>query len=78
MYVQWKDGSGDWVAMKDMKDSYPVELEEYAITESIAHEPSFAWWFPYTIKKRNQIILKLKSKYWERNYKYGLEIPKNV
>ena len=61
-----------------MKDSYPVDLAEYAITESIAHEPAFAWWVPYTIKKRNQIISKLKFKYLERTHKYGLEIPKNV
>ena len=24
--VQWKDGSSTWIAMKDMKDSYPVQL----------------------------------------------------
>ena len=30
--VQWKDGSSTWIAMKDMKDSYPVQLAEYAVT----------------------------------------------
>ena len=24
--VQWKYGSSTWIAMKDMKDSYPVQL----------------------------------------------------
>jgi hypothetical protein len=28
--IQWKDGSTTWVSMKDIKDSYPVQLAEYA------------------------------------------------
>eukprot|EP00978_Attheya_sp_CCMP212_P030384 scaffold111497_cov63-Attheya_sp.AAC.2 len=31
--VQWKDGSTDWIALKDLKESYPVELAEYAIKD---------------------------------------------
>lgn len=44
----------------------------------IAHEPAFAWWVPHVLKKRKRIISKLKSKYWERTHKYGVEIPKTV
>ena len=25
-YVRWKGGSGDWVSLKDLKESYPVPL----------------------------------------------------
>ncbi len=25
LLIQWKDGSTDWVALKDLKESYPVE-----------------------------------------------------
>ena len=76
--VQWKDGSSNWVALKDLKNSYPVELADYAISNKLEDEPAFAWWIPYTIKKRKIIISKLKSKYWERTHKYGFRIPKNV
>ena len=31
-YAKWKDGCGDWVAMKDLKDSYLVPLAYYAIS----------------------------------------------
>jgi hypothetical protein len=31
MLVQWKDGSNTWVALKDMKNSYPLQLAEYAV-----------------------------------------------
>lgn len=29
--LKWKDGSTTWNAMKDVKDSFPVQLAEYAI-----------------------------------------------
>ena len=61
--VQWKDGSSQWIAIKDIKNSYPIELAEYSINNKIHDEPAFAWWVPYTIKKRNSIIGKIKSKY---------------
>ena len=76
--VQWKDGSTDWIALKDLKDSYPVDLATYAVNNKIDDEPAFAWWVPYTIKKRSAIIKKVKSKYWQRTHKYGIRMPKNV
>ena len=78
VFVSWKDGSTDWVALKDIKDSYPVQLAEYAVVSGIEEEPAFAWWVPYTIRKRNRIIRKVKSKYWKRTHKYGLRIPKTI
>ena len=30
------------------------------------------------MKKRKQIISKIKSKYWSRTHKYGIRIPKSV
>ncbi|KAI2498409.1 Reverse transcriptase (RNA-dependent DNA polymerase) [Fragilaria crotonensis] len=76
--VRWKDGSTTWVAMKDVKESFPVQLAEYAVQTRIAEEPAFAWWVPYTLRKRNRIIAKVKSKYWIRTHKFGIKIPKNV
>ena len=32
---QWKDGSSDWVDLKHMKDSNPIELAEYAVVNRI-------------------------------------------
>jgi hypothetical protein len=66
--VRWKDGSTDWISLKDLKDSYPVELADYGLAHNIQDEPAFAWWVPYVNKKRNSIIAKLKSKYWQLAY----------
>jgi hypothetical protein len=76
--VLWKDGSTNWVSLKDLKHSYPVELADYATINNIANEPAFAWWVPFVRKKRASILSKLKSKYWQRTHKYGIRIPKSV
>lgn len=78
LLVRWKDNSTTWVALKDMKASFPVQTAEYAIEMRLAEEPAFAWWVPYTLRKRNRIIAKLKSKYWVRTHKFGIKIPKTV
>ena len=49
----------------------------YARGNGIHEEPAFAWWVPYTLKKQKRILSKLKSKYWQRTHKYGIEIHKN-
>ena len=76
--VQWKDGSSTWVTLKDMKNSYPIELAEYATQRRVAGEAAFAWWVPHAMRKRNRIIGKIKSKYWVRTHKFGVKIPKTV
>merc|ERR1712107_143636 len=76
--IQWKDGSTTWIKLKDVKDSYPVELAEFAKENGISEEPAFAWWVPFTLKKKARIISKIKSKYWQRTHKYGVRIPKSV
>ena len=53
LLAKWKDGSTDWVSLKNLKESYPEETAEYAVVAKIAMEPAFAWWVPYTLKKRN-------------------------
>jgi hypothetical protein len=76
LLVQWKDGSTTWVTLRDAKDSYPVQVAEYAVATGIDKQPAFAWWVPSTIKKRQQIISKIKSKYWIRTHSSALRFPR--
>ena len=78
LLIRWKDGGTDRVALKDIKESYLVQVAEYAVSSRISEEPAFAWWASSVLKKRNRIIAKTKSKYWLRTHKYGIEIPKTV
>lgn len=77
-YVLWKDGSGDWIELKDLKESYPIELANYGKAHGLLDEPVFAWWASHVIKKCHRVISKVKSKYWERTHKYGIRVPKSV
>ena len=61
-----------------MKNFNPIEVEQYSRDNYIDHLPAFAWWVPYTLRKRVAIIAKVKSKYWQRTHKYGVRVPKNV
>ena len=42
LYVRWKGGSGDWVLFKDLKESYPVPLADFAVANDIQTKPAFA------------------------------------
>ena len=76
--IQLKDGGTDWVALKDIKESYPVQVAEYAVSSHISEEPAFAWSASSVLKKSSRIIAKTKSKYWLKMHKFGIEIPKSV
>ena len=78
LLVEWKGGSTDWVSLKDLKESYPVELAHYAVNRNIQDEPAFAWWIPFVLKKEKRILQKVKSKYWSRTHKYGVRIPRSI
>ena len=78
LLIEWKDGSTNWVSLKDIKESYPVEVAQFALATRISMEPAFAWWVPFVLKKRNRILAKVKSKYWLRTHKFGIRIPKSV
>lgn len=78
LLLRWKDGSSNWVSLKDVKDSYPIEVMEYAINHKIQDQPAFAWWIPFVKSKRASIISKAATKYWDRTHKFGIEVPKSV
>jgi hypothetical protein len=50
--VQWVDGSTDWLLLKDLKDSSPIEAAKYAISNGISEEPGFSWWAQHTLCKK--------------------------
>jgi hypothetical protein len=40
--VEWRDGTMDWLPLKDLKESYPVQVTEYAVLNIITKQPAFA------------------------------------
>ena len=41
--LKWRYGSSNWISLKDLKNSYPLEVANYAVTNIIQHEPAFVW-----------------------------------
>ena len=78
LYVTWKDGPGDWISLKDLKNCYPLEVVDYAMAKEIQDELAFAWWIPWTLKKRTHIISMVKTKYWDKTHKFGIKVPKSI
>ena len=79
LLVEWKDGSSSWAALKDLKESFPIEVAEYAVANKLSDEPAFKWWVEETLRKRHRIIQRVKSaKYWKRTHKYGIRLPHSV
>ena len=35
LLAQWKDRSTNWISLKDLKESYPVQTAEYAVAAEI-------------------------------------------
>jgi hypothetical protein len=72
---KWKDGSTSWENLKDLKESYPVQVAEYAISRGLNE---FRWWVKDTLKHKDRIIKAIKSRYLKRTHKYGIQLPKTV
>ena len=54
--IKCRNGNTTWVALKDIREAYPVQLVEYSVAANISMEANFSWWVPNTLNKRNRII----------------------
>ena len=56
-----KDGSTNWIPLKDMYASNPLKTTEFAVAYKLQDEPVFVWWMDTILGTRNRIIDKIKS-----------------
>lgn len=75
---EWRDGSTSWEPLSSLKESYPVEIAEYAVSRGIEHMPAFDWWIKRVLKKRDRIIAAVNKRYFRMTHKFGIELPKTV
>ena len=43
IFIQCKDGRTTWNTLKNVKYSYPVQMADFKVENSISEEPEFAW-----------------------------------
>ena len=61
-----------------MKESFLIEVSEYARDNNIIDKPAFAWWCYHVIRKQDRLISGAKTKYWLKTHKYGIRLPKSI
>jgi hypothetical protein len=66
------------VKLKDLKDSYPVEVAEFVKSRGLSTEPAFAWWVSNTLRRRNAILSAVKGRMKKVTHKYGIEVPTSI
>jgi hypothetical protein len=78
LLVEWRDESTSWISLSELKSSNPIKTAEYAFANQIIDEPTFLWWAKQVLRHQDQIISKLKSRYWQTTHKFGIQLPHSV
>ena len=79
LLVSWKDGTESWCKLSDLKESFPVETAQYAVSSKISDQPAFRWWVHHVLRRKNRILKATKrNKYWDRTHKFGIELPHSI
>ena len=78
LLVKWADRTESWIPLKDLKESHPIETTMFAKARSKDDEPTFAWWVPYRLRKRDIIFSKINAHIGKTTHTYGIEIPTSI
>jgi hypothetical protein len=76
--IQCKDGTTSLDPLRTLKEANPVEIAECAVANKISSIPTFVWWLPFTIQKRDRIVEAVNKRYLSRTHKFGIAVPKIV
>ena len=76
--VEWDDGTSSWVPLKDLKESNPLYVAEYANSHGLISEPAFAWWCPHVLRKRDRVIKQVQHRLAKKNLKFGVRVPNTI
>ena len=78
LLVRWKDESEEWIPLRILKETYPCQIATYAVANNLVDEPAFAWWVPYTLRKKDAILNAVKARHKNISVKYGIKRPSTV
>jgi hypothetical protein len=67
-----------WETLADLKESYPIEIAEFAVSRGLDNDPAFVWWVSGVLKKRNQIIAAVQKRFANKNFMFGIRVPTSV
>ena len=76
--VKFNDVTLIRIPLKNLKDSNPVELAEYTVSNNVDYETTFKWQLMGVICKQDQVIVKVKETYYRIVHKFVIQVPKMV
>ena len=76
--IRYKDGSEQWTPLNLLKESNPLEVADFVTAHGLNDQPAFAWWVPYTLRKRDRIIATVNKRIKRVSHKYGVELPTSI
>ena len=76
--IIWKYGTTTWERLTDLKESNPVEVEEYVKVQQIDDEMAFKWRFVFTLNKRDMIISSANKRTHKWTHKIVILISRNA
>ena len=74
--IQLQNGETEWVKLKDLKESHPVEVAECDELKGLLKEPAFAWWFPHVLRKTKRILKAMKARHHRTEQKFDIDALK--
>ena len=72
------DGTTQWFPLKDLKESDPVSVAEYAEKMGLIDIPAFKWWAPHALKKKKLIQRAIAARAHASKLKYGIAAPSSA
>ncbi|MGH3054925.1 MAG: hypothetical protein ACRDL7_08110, partial [Gaiellaceae bacterium] len=76
--MEWKDGSTSWLSLKQLKETNPVKVAQYAVNNCIDAEPAFDWWVRELLKRQKRLIKAGVSRHRRAGYKFGIRLPEST
>ena len=67
-----------WIPLRTLKETNPIEVAEYAVSRGINNEAAFHWWVPYTLREHDRIIAGVNVRVKKTTHKYGIQFPRTV
>ena len=50
-----------WMPLRIVKESHPVEVAEYAVAHQIDDTPAFKWWVHHALRQRDRITASVRA-----------------
>ena len=75
-HVRWKNGDTSCIALKDIKETNPIEIAEYVKLHKLRNEPEFTWWINIVLKRRDVMVSKVARRI-KKKMEFGITIPTN-